>query len=247
MGLRIDAVSLAEAVNRVAAELGSGRGGTVITPNVDILRQYHRSPELRETFERTDLVVADGMPVVLALRLQGTPVPERITGTDLLWALTERAGREDWGVLLAGGRPGEADRAAARLRTLHPNLRVRAHPCYVRPETQADELDLLARTAAVTSPDLIFLGLPFRTQLCAMDDLRVRLPGTWLLGVGSSFDFVNGDRVRAPGWMQRCALEWVWRLGSQPHMWRRYLVQGLPFAARLAGTAVLTRWRASPP
>jgi N-acetylglucosaminyldiphosphoundecaprenol N-acetyl-beta-D-mannosaminyltransferase len=243
MGMPIHAVTLDEAVGQVLDSLAEGRGGTVLTPNIDILRQYRRSPDLRRVFEHTELVVTDGMPLVVALRIQRTPAPQQITGTDMLRALAAGAGAHGRSVLLAGGRPGEAQRAADRLTQVNPGLRAETHPCYVRPDTMAGELAALSRTLVASSPDIVFLGLPFASQVSVMTELRPALPGTWFVGVGSSFDFINGDRTRPPDLVRRLCLEWAWRLTRQPWLWRRYLLQGVPSAARLAVDALRLRWR----
>jgi N-acetylglucosaminyldiphosphoundecaprenol N-acetyl-beta-D-mannosaminyltransferase len=248
MDMPIDAITKAEAVAHVFDDLASGCGGTVITPNIEILRQYMSSPELQSVFERTDLLVADGMPLVVALRLQGTPVPEQITGTDLLLAVCAEAAVRGYSVLLAGGRPGDAARAADVLSQRFAKLRVQTYPCFVRPDTETRELAELCRIVVAASPDVVFLGLPFGTQVRAMALLRENLPATWFLGVGSSFELVNGDRSRPPRWVQRLCMEWAWRLTRQPQLWRRYLIDGMPIAARVGIVALRARWhrRASP-
>lgn len=242
MSMPIHAVTRGEAVRTVCDGAATGRGGTVLTPNVDILRQYLESERVQDIVDRTDLLVADGMPLVMALRLQRTPVPERITGTDLLWALSEGASAAGLTVLLAGGRPGDASRAADRLVDRLPALRVRTHPCFVRPETEAAELAELERVVTDVRPDLVFIGLPFLVQVAAMERLRQVLPRAWFVGVGSTYELVNGDRSRPPRLLQRMCLEWAWRVTRQRGMWRRYLVQGMPVAARLGVSALRTRW-----
>ena len=241
MDMPIDAVTLTEAVDRIMGGVAAGRGGTVLTPNVDILRQYHRSPQLRSAFDGTDLLVADGMPLVVALRVQRTPVPEQITGTDLLWAVCADSASRGYSVLLAGGHPGEAQRAADRLRARTPALQIQACPCYVTPDTEASQLGQLSRIVAESRPDVVFLGLPFATQVSAMSRMRDLLPSAWFIGVGSAFELVSGERARPPVWVQRICLEWAWRLIRQPRLWRRYLIDDMPTAARLAFAALRTR------
>jgi len=148
-------------------------------------------------------------------------------------------------VLLASGLPGEAARAADRLTARLPNLKVQSHPCYVRPETEAAELATLQRTVVEANPDLVFIGLPFLAQVDVMTALRCAMPATWFVGVGSTFELVNGARTRPPRWLQRLCLEWAWRLTRQPQMWRRYLVEGMPIAVRLGVSALRVRWRRS--
>jgi N-acetylglucosaminyldiphosphoundecaprenol N-acetyl-beta-D-mannosaminyltransferase len=246
MGMPIHSVTLDDAVRTVLDGVARGTGGTVITPNIDILGQYRSSSDLQAEFERTNLLVADGMPIVVALRLQRTPVPHQITGTDLLWVVSAGAAARGYSVMLAGGQPGDADRAADKLLQNCPGLIVHTRPCYVLPETEQREIDSLSRTLIATQPDIVFIGLPFRTQVSVMSQLRGKLPATWFIGVGSSFELVSGDRTRPPRWVQRLCLEWVWRLTRQPQLWRRYLIDGMPTAAHLTVAALRARWRQAP-
>jgi len=243
MGMPLDCLTRDEAVGRVRVGLEQRRGGSVLTPNVDILRRYRRSPSLRRVFEETELLVPDGMPLVWAARLQGTPVPERVTGTDMLWAVAAVAAEHDATIVLAGGREGVAQRAAERMAAAHPGLNIRARSCYVRPETAARQIEELAGALVALDPDVVYVGLPFDIQVQAISRVRPRLPRTWFIGVGSSFDFVTGDRPRAPKWVQRAGLEWAHRLVYEPQVWRRYLVHGLPFAGRLGIHAIGARMR----
>lgn len=242
MDMPIDPVTMEEAIRRIFKGLASGRGGTVLTPNMDILRQYRSSPELKSVFEHTSLLVADGMPLVVALRLQGTPVPRQITGTDLLWTVTSEAAVRGFSVLLAGGRPGDSQRASDRLCRHFPDLHVATYPCFVRPETETQELAELSRFVVDSAPDVVFLGLPFHTQVAAMTALREKLPSTWFIGVGSSFELVSGDRARPPVFLQRLCLEWAWRLTRQPGLWHRYVIDDMPIASRLALEALRVRF-----
>ena len=242
MGMPLDTVSHDQATARIEAGLRDGHGGAVLTPNLDVLRQYRRSQALQTTFESIELLVADGVPLVWASRLIGAPVPARITGTDMLWAATALAASHDATLFVAGGRPSDGGRAAERLREVHPGLRVLTHPCFVRPGTLGRQLDQLCAEIEAALPGIVLVALPFAVQVHLMVTLRPRLPGTWFIGIGSSLDFINGDRARAPVWLQRIGLEWAHRVVLEPRTARRYLVDGLPFAARLGGHVVRERW-----
>ncbi|MDT5050934.1 MAG: hypothetical protein QOG75_6856 [Mycobacterium sp.] len=241
LGMRLDAVTLEQAVERVVDASARGQGGTVLTPNVDILYRYRSTPEWHPVFEHTDLLVADGMPLVVASRIQGTPVPEQITGPTMVRALSEAAARSNLSVILAGGGlNGEADKAAARLREIAPGLRVQTHPCYVEPENVADELAKLAQALTEAQPEIVFIGLPFDTQISVMTDMAPQLPGIWFIGVGSSYDVISGDRTD-PDWVERWCLAWLWRLRRQPWMWRRFLRDDLPTGLHLWADALAKR------
>jgi N-acetylglucosaminyldiphosphoundecaprenol N-acetyl-beta-D-mannosaminyltransferase len=247
MEMPLDAVTFADAVSRVETGMRGARGGAVLTPNLDVLRQYQRSPGLREAFESIELLVADGVPLVWASRLQGTPVPARITGTDMLWAAVELAAKHHASVFLAGGRPDVGARAAARLREAHPGLEVLSYPCFVRPGPIGAQLDELAAEIEAAQPGVVLIALPFPVQVHLIARMRRHAQSAWFVGIGSSLDFVNGDRARAPEWLQRLGLEWAHRVVLEPRVARRYLVHGIPFAVRLGMHALRGRRRSTAP
>lgn len=235
MGLEVDRMTAREVVEAVSAELDRGRGGWVITPNLDHLRAFRRSPELRRHFRDANLVVADGMPLVWASRLQRTPLPERVAGSNLIWALSKEAAVEGASVYLVGGSPGTADAAAGVLREAAPGLEVAgAHCPPLGFEEDGTELQRVESAVAAAKPDLVYVGLPLDKQVALIPRLRERLPRAWFLGLGISFSFVCGEVARAPTWMQTMGLEWVHRLTQEPRrLARRYLVEGLPFSLAL--------------
>jgi N-acetylglucosaminyldiphosphoundecaprenol N-acetyl-beta-D-mannosaminyltransferase len=245
LGVEIDAVTEADAIAFVLSGLADGRGGFVVTPNLDQLRQLVRRPDLAELYRRADLVVADGMPLVWASRLQGTPLHERVAGSDLVWSLTAEAALRGRSVFLLGGAPGAGEAAEARLRSLYPGARFagRVSPPlgFERDEGEIDRIRLALREAR---PDVVYVALGFPKQERLIAYLREEFPSTWFLGVGYSLSFVGGQTARAPDWMIRLGLEWVHRLAQDPRrLASRYLVHGLPFATRLFAAALATRLR----
>ncbi|MEV1169374.1 WecB/TagA/CpsF family glycosyltransferase [Nonomuraea sp. NPDC049784] len=244
-GIGVDALTEDEVVRRVGDELEAGRGGRIVTPNIDICRAAAKDPELKELVCSAELVVTDGMPLVWAARLLGTPVPERVTGADLIWSLSKLAARCGWPVYLLGGPPGVARRAADELTSCHPRLKVcgvHAPPYHfdVTPEGSAR----VRRRVVAARPRLVFVGLGFPRQDRLIADLREELPEAWFLGCGAAIAFAAGSVSRAPGWMRRTGLEWAYRLGCEPgRLARRYLVDDLPFAARMMATCLARRVR----
>ncbi|MEV0380642.1 WecB/TagA/CpsF family glycosyltransferase [Nonomuraea sp. NPDC050643] len=234
-----------EVVEWVAAELEAGRGGRIVTPNVDICRAAGTDPALKELVCSAELVVTDGMPLVWAARLLGTPVPGRVTGADLIWSLSDLAARRGWPVYLLGGPPGVARRAAAELTGRHPGLKVcgvHAPPYHF--DATPEGSDRVRRKVVAARPRLVFVGLGFPRQDRLIADLRAELPGVWFLGCGAAIAFAAGTVARAPEWMRRAGLEWAFRLVSEPgRLARRYLVDDLPFAARLLGGCLAARLR----
>lgn len=228
LDMRLDALSVEEVVNRVTE---SDHGGCVLTPNLQHLRVHQRSHAVKSAFRRCELVVADGMPLVWASRLQGTPLPSRVAGSDLVWSLSEAAAQRKRALFLLGGSPGTASLAAVELTRKNPELRIAGTWCPPLGFEKSQEAMCHIRTKVErTQPDIVYIGLPLDKQLLVMDALRSVVPFAWQVGLGVSFSFVTGDIRRAPVWMQRTGFEWLSRLIQEPRrLGRRYLVEGLPF------------------
>lgn len=243
MGLDFDALTEQEAVAQILDAVAAGRGGWAVTPNLEYLRAYQRADNVQREFDRADLVVPDGTPLLWASRLKREPLPARVAGSDLIWSLSREAARRGASVLLLGGEPGTAVAAGARLREAAPGLRVTGAICPPPGfEQDPDAVAAIAAEAAALRPDVIFVGLPLAKNLVMCRALRELLPGAWAIGVGVSFSFVSGEIARAPGWVQRAGLEWVHRMAQEPRrLFRRYLIEGIPFAARLLTYATLAR------
>ena len=243
MGMSIDSLTEEEAISTVLAGLSAGRGGWVITPNLDHLRHFHRAPELRSMFAQADLVLADGMPLVWASRVQNTPLPERVAGSDLIGSLTKAASRRGRSVFFLGGNPGAAETAADRLCDENPRLRVAGTCCpEIGFESEPAGIDDIVKEIEAANPDIVYVGLGFPKQERLIAQIREQFPTTWFLGVGVSLSFVGGDMARAPEWMRGSGLEWVHRLASEPRrLFARYVVHGMPFAVSLMSHSALTR------
>ncbi len=245
-GTGFDRITESEVVAVVREAVAAGRGGRIITPNIDILRQAQVNERVRAYLDDADLIVADGMPLVWASKLSGTPLPERVAGSSLIRSLSEGLGRDGRSIFVIGGNPATptaadgATRAAARLAEDCPGLRVAGTLCpeygFERDEEVYAEFRAAVREA---SPDLVFVGVGFPKQEKVITRLRADLPAAWFIGCGAAVNFVAGDVDRAPRWMQRTGLEWAHRLGSEPRrLAGRYLRHDAPYALRLlAGSA----------
>jgi N-acetylglucosaminyldiphosphoundecaprenol N-acetyl-beta-D-mannosaminyltransferase len=219
------------------------RGGWLITANLDFLRRYVKTPEVRRLYASADMLVADGMPLVWASQVLGTPLPERVAGSALIYRFAERAAREGRSVYLLGGDEGAGEGAKAVLCERFPGLRVCGHssPRVSMPPTQA-EFAAIRADIEREQPDLLLVGLGSPKQEQLIHALRLEFPHIWMVGIGISFSFVAGKVTRAPAWMRESGLEWVHRLVQEPgRLARRYLVDDLPFAAELFARAFWAR------
>ncbi len=248
-GVLFDALTQAGAIDHIFGSLDAGRGGWVVTSNLDHLRRATRDAEFRAMLDEADLVVADGTPLVWAARLAGRPVPERVAGSSLTPELAGRAAAAAAGrsLFLLGGNPGVADQAAEKLLEQHPDLRVAGTHCPPMGfENDPAEMDAIRTKLADSGADIVLVALGSPKQEKLIRRLRSEgvLPGAWWLGVGITLSFITGQVNRAPVWMQKAGLEWVHRMVQEPRrLARRYLIEGLPFAAGLVAWAVVTRLR----
>jgi N-acetylglucosaminyldiphosphoundecaprenol N-acetyl-beta-D-mannosaminyltransferase len=239
-GVTIHAITEQRCIEYLLNCLARGRGGVVVTPNVDHLRRARRDLHFAAVLTEADLVVADGMPLVWASRLQGTPLPQRVAGSDLISSLTAAAAQQGRSVFLLGGDPGTAKAAAEILHDRFPQLKIAGNLCPKRGfEKDPSELEKVAGVLREASPDIVYVGLGSPKQEQIIDRMRNTLPRAWWLGVGVSFSFLCGDVRRAPLWMRKYGLEWVHRLAQEPkRLFKRYVVVGLPFAGlMLVGAA----------
>jgi N-acetylglucosaminyldiphosphoundecaprenol N-acetyl-beta-D-mannosaminyltransferase len=245
MGLRFDSISERQVLDRIYASLDWGRGGWVITANLEILRQFTTEPQLRPLFAEADMVVADGMPVVWASRIARDPVPERVAGSSLIFPLCGMAALGRRSVFFLGGNPGTADAAARVLAQRYPGLEIAGTHCPPYGfERHPEEIERIRTLLRASNPDLVLvcLGAPKQEHLIRL--LRRDLPGAWFFGLGISFGFVSGEVRRAPLKIQNLGLEWLHRMVQEPgRLARRYLIDGLPFAGRLLLHAMRRRYR----
>ncbi len=230
-------------IEYIIGELDAGRGGWVITPNLDILRRLAREATFRALASHATLLVADGMPLVWASRLQGTPLPQRVAGSNLISTLSQAAAEHGRSIFLLGGAPGAADGAAQVLMNRHPHLRIAGCHCpEMGFEKDPAQIQAIADALERTRPDIVYVALGSPKQEQVITRLRVDHPGVWWLGIGISFSFLAGDVRRAPLWMQRVGLEWVHRLYQEPQrLAKRYLVTGVPFGVQLLARTALNR------
>lgn len=240
-GVKLHAVTEAQVISHIIGELDVGRGGVVVTPNLDHLRRYLHDLSFGALIAEADLVVADGMPLVWASRLQGTPLPERVPGSTLISTLSSAAGLKGMSIFLLGGDIGTADGAAAALQAKFPHCKIAG--TYFPPfgfEKNFVQLSAMIQTLSDSKPDIVYVALGSPKQEKLIAQLRPVLPNAWWIGVGNSFSFLAGHVKRAPLWMQKSGLEWTHRLFQEPRrLFRRYLIVGVPFAASLLSRATI--------
>ncbi len=245
LGVAFDAVTMDEALARIEAMVASGQPHYVVTPNVDFLVQARRDAELRRILLEASLVLCDGTPLVWTSRWLGNPLPERVAGADLAPRLIARAAQKNWRLFLLGATPEANAEAAARLRAQYPSLALAGH--YSPPFSPLHEMDHddIARRIRAARPDILFVsfGCPKQEKWIARHYQALGVPVC--LGVGAVIDFLAGRVSRAPRWMQRGGLEWLYRLAQEPRrLFRRYADDLRSFGGAVLAQCWHFRWRA---
>ncbi|MDW8270413.1 MAG: WecB/TagA/CpsF family glycosyltransferase [Anaerolineae bacterium] len=220
LGFPIHPVTYASFLDLVAAFIAEGLPRQVCTANPEFIMTARRRPDFAEVLRKADLVLPDGVGLLWAARRQGTPLPERVTGSDGIYHLAARAATAGWRLFLLGAEPGVAAAAAERLQARYPGLIVAG--TYPGSPSDADYPAIADRIRA-TRPDILLVayGAPAQDLWIARHKDELGVPVS--IGVGGAFDHVTGRRRRAPAWMIRLNLEWLWRLLTQPWRWRRQL------------------------
>ena len=220
LGVRVDCLDMRATLDRIEALVRAGGLHLVATVNPEFIMRARRDPEFARVLESADLCLADGIGVVWAARRQGCSMSSPVTGTDLIPPLAVLCAKQGFRLFLLGAEPGVAADLAARLRTAHPELAVAAHAG--SPDASADEETIGLIRAHRTQVLLVAFGAP--KQELWIDRLKDRNGVAVGIGVGGAFDYLTGRVPRAPVWMRRAGLEWLYRLLHQPWRVRRMAV-----------------------
>jgi N-acetylglucosaminyldiphosphoundecaprenol N-acetyl-beta-D-mannosaminyltransferase len=248
LGVRINAVDFAQLLTRLEDWIEDKPQPTtpaarpycrqVCTVNPEFIMEARRNAAFAALLQRADLCVPDGVGVLWAARMLGVRLAERVTGSDGIYRLCERAAQRGWRVFFLGAGPGVAAQTAARLTDLYPGLHVAGVDSGSPNEADWPAIRQLLHEA---QPDLLFVAYGHPRQDFWIDRHRHELPVRVALGVGGAFDFVAGVRLRAPRWVQRLGLEWLHRLLHEPWRWRR--MRKLPHFAALVILQAIARAR----
>ncbi len=222
LGVPVDAMTKVEASMKVANMLAERRGHFLTTPNPEMLVLASKDPVFRDTLRKSDLALPDGFGLLLAARIRGQRIPERVSGTDFAEELAGLAEHKDLSVyLLGGGKKDVAERAAAVLRKKYQGLNVVGAESGGQISRNADgswQMDqgLIGRIRKA-EPAMLLVAFGHGKQEMWIADHLAALPSVRVaIGIGGAFDFIAGDVRRAPRFLRKIGLEWLWRLVQQP-------------------------------
>jgi N-acetylglucosaminyldiphosphoundecaprenol N-acetyl-beta-D-mannosaminyltransferase len=233
LGVGVTPVNLSQTINILEQWRTEGRREYVLCTSVHGLVEAQRDPEIRTALNRSGLTTEDGMPLVWWCQRSGYFNAGRVSGTDLLLAMCERAPQNGHRHYFYGGSPRVVEAMVSRLVECFPGITIAGYrsPPF-RPLTpEEDAADI--RAINETRPDYVWVGLGMPKQDKWIAQHVGKIQAAALLGVGAAFDFVAGTKPRAPLWMQRSGFEWLFRLMTEPRrLAHRYLVYNTIFVMR---------------
>lgn len=228
LGCRLNAIDADEATETILRFAREGTGAQVVTLGTEMVVHAQHDARYRDVINNCALSLCDTVGLLAVARARGASLRERVAGADLIERLCEGAAREGLPVYLLGGAAGIAQRAADSLQARHPGLQIAgARDGYFRDDESASVAEAIRSTGA----RILFAGMGFpRQEFWLADYLSATGCGVGM-GVGGTFDVISGNVQRAPERWRKAHLEWLYRLITQPHRWRRQLA--LPYFVML--------------
>jgi N-acetylglucosaminyldiphosphoundecaprenol N-acetyl-beta-D-mannosaminyltransferase len=218
---KFDPLTLPQTVDAVFQTLDARKRGWLCTVNVAILMMMRADRRLQSFVDKAALVVADGQPLIWCGPWFGQVLPERVTGVDLVGAICDRARHEGAGVYLLGATEEIVSKVTQGLMQRFPGLRVQCADGYFTKEEASARADQISASGA----DILFVGMGVPRQEHFIEEQWDRLGVGMAIGIGGSFDVLSGLRARAPIWVQKIGMEWMFRLIQEPRrLFMRYLV-----------------------
>jgi N-acetylglucosaminyldiphosphoundecaprenol N-acetyl-beta-D-mannosaminyltransferase len=239
LDLKIDNITMRQAIEMIRQTIEERRQSAIFFVNPDCMNKSVTDREYREALVAADHILPDGIGLVIAGKMLGTPLRENINGTDMLPFLCEMAAGAKRSIYLLGGKPGVAEKAGdAIAQKFAVTIAGVMHGYFDHKTESAKVIEAINRSNA--SILLVAFGAPLQEQWIVRhrEDLRPAI----LMGVGGLFDFFSGNIQRAPRWMREIGLEWVYRILQEPgRMWKRYVVGNPLFLYRVMKWKVLGR------
>lgn len=216
----------------VAHARNRGASAYVLTPNAQHIVLLDNDRQLQSIYAHADLVIPDGISLLIAARLYGRCLQQRVAGVDIFKEVCGRAAETGLHVFLLGGRPGSAERAAGVLKADFPDLKYTTFCPPLGFEQDPAELRAISDAVIAAQPDILFAAFGAPKQEYWIYEYGLQLSVPVCIAVGGSFEIVGGVIPRAPVWTQNIGCEWLYRLCREPRrMWRRYLIGNLEFAS----------------
>jgi N-acetylglucosaminyldiphosphoundecaprenol N-acetyl-beta-D-mannosaminyltransferase len=235
LGVRVDPLTVEDLHAEIGRLVRGSERALVLNANANCLNFCHQDPTLREFLNQAEIVLCDGAGVMLAARILGGRIPERITYADWAWQLAAFAAAEGFSLYFLGARPGVAEEAARRLQQRYPALKIAGvHHGYFDHSVGSPENEAVLQEINASSPDILLIGLGMPLQEYWLMENRHNLNASVVLTGGAVFDYVSGRLRRGPRLLTESGFEWLARLLIEPRrLWRRYIVGNPLFLLRV--------------
>lgn len=221
LGVKFDNVNMSEAIDRCKKFIKGDKGNLVVTPNPEIVMRAKEDDEFKRIINDAELVIPDGIGIIKAGNILGTPLKERVAGFDLICNLLEEGKDGSISFYFWGSKPGFAEEAKQKMEEKYPNIKILgSHTGYFKDEEEASIIDEIRSL----KPDVLLVGTGAPKQEKIIN--KYKNEGFFKIGIGcgGSIDVLAGEVKRAPKIFIKLHLEWFYRLLKQPSRWKRMLV-----------------------
>lgn len=242
-GIRINAVQIPGAIAVMEEAILSKKSGRyIVAANVHVITEAAQNSDLKEAVNSSALTVPDGMPLVWAARQRGFHLEERVYGPDLMMTFLERTQDKKYRHFFYGSDDHSMQGLIRNLLTKFPALNICGYHCPPFRPLDKKEDEMIIRLINDAAPDILWVGLGCPKQEIWMYEHKDSLVVPLMAGVGQAFDLFAGTKRRAPRWMQKSGLEWLFRLSQEPRrLWSRYLWSNTYFIYRAIKEALFIK------
>lgn len=229
--IKFSKLSLTDAQEQITKMVLTSNGcKQVVVANAYSVVLTHKNSEFSEVCEQADLVFADGMPIVWATAILGDRVPERVAGPDFMWLFSAKCLEHSFRVFLFGSREPYLSSLKKNMEKSFPGIKIVGTLSPPFGEWCEEETGKMISVINSAKPDILWVGVSTPKQDIWVHRNKVKLKAKVAIGVGAAFDFHSGRVKRAPVWMQKWGIEWLFRFLSEPRrMWRRYAIGNIQF------------------
>ena len=223
----IDVLTVNETIELVEKYVISKTPLHLMGVNADKINEVNENTLMKEIVNKCGIINADGASVILASKYLKKPLPERVAGVDLMQDLVKLSEKKGYSIYLLGAKQEVVEKTAEVLKTRHPKLKISGiHNGYFKEENWKE----ISKELKALKPDFVFVGITSPMKEYLIEFLQNDGNDSVFMGVGGSFDVISGNIPRAPKWMQKCNLEWLFRVIQEPkRLFKRYFVGNTKF------------------